>query len=145
MNSYAMKPLPLFESRSHAKYSQSWFGAAVSRSVSSHARRRSTWAFGFVRPSVGTASLWMTPILVVLELSGPSSLVLPKMSGSSVVPLSGMAPSMVNGPSAARAVIGTAMAPATTTAIASSTALLCRMRVRLLAFSLTSGSPLSPG
>src|SRR5215212_5950689 len=45
----------------------------------------------------------MTPILVVLELSGPSSLTLPNRSGSSVAPLSGIVPSMLNGPSAARA------------------------------------------
>ncbi len=87
----------------------------------------------------------MTPIFVVLELSGPSSLVLPKMSGRLAVLASGTVPSMVNGPLAAIAVIGTAMAPATTTAVAKSTAALCRMRVRLVAFSLTSGSPLSPG
>ena len=61
-------------------------------------------ALGFVRLSVSSSSLWMTPIFVVFELIGPSSLtLLPKRSVSSVVPPSGMLPSMEYGPSAAKA------------------------------------------
>src|SRR5689334_14479494 len=117
-----MKPDPLLESRSHAKYSQSWL-VLVSRAVSSHACRRSTWALGLVRSRVGSASLWITPIFVVFELSGPSSLTLPKRSGSSVVPGSGIVPSMLYGPSAARA------SGAVTTAPARTRAALARMAV----------------
>ena len=53
----------------------------VSRSVSSQARRKSTCAFGFVVSSIGTAALWMTPIFVVFEFFGPSSLTLPNSVG----------------------------------------------------------------
>jgi hypothetical protein len=54
---------------------------------------------------------------------------------------------MVNGPSAARTVIGTAIAPATTMTVASITAALCRRRLARgpFVFSVTFGLPLSPG
>src|SRR5215212_633079 len=50
---------------------------------------------------MGTAALWMTPIFVVFELTGPSSLTFPDRSASWVASVSGTRPSMVNGPLAA--------------------------------------------
>src|SRR5215213_3235504 len=50
---------------------------------------------------MGAAALWMTPIFVVFELTGPSSLTFPDGSVSWVAPVSGTTPSMLNGPLAA--------------------------------------------
>src|SRR5881396_2138890 len=43
---------------------------------------RSTWAFGFVSPSIGVGAVLITPIFVALPLIGPSSLLEP--AGSTI-------------------------------------------------------------
>jgi hypothetical protein len=65
---------------------------------------RSTWAFGFVSPSMGVGAVLMTPIFVVLALIGPSSLPDPFGSTIFAVPatpllfVSVMIPSIQYGP-----------------------------------------------
>ena len=64
-------------------------GAAVSFSVSSHARRRSTWAFGFVSSERRHRVVVDDADLRGVRVEWPEFLDAPNRSGSSVVPPSG--------------------------------------------------------
>src|SRR5512145_2472749 len=63
--------------------------------------RRSTWPLGLVNESIGGIAEWMTPTLVLLLFTAPSSLTLPHGSavcnGPEPTPLAGTLPSMMNG------------------------------------------------
>ena len=95
MNSYMMTPLPRFESRCQARYSQ--MSPVSSAAVSSHTFLRSTCELGLVGASIGKGAVWTTPSLVLLEFSGPSSEDDPEGSVNLTVRSSGTVPSMTHG------------------------------------------------